>query len=296
VALQLTGRPGSVPAADVRVRFADFAGIRTRYYEAGAGEPLLFIHGVGVTAEVWWRNLAQLAQRHHVLAPDMLGSGFTDAGNYSGGPIHPHVVEHLVCMVEALGIDSFAVAGGSIGALFATLLYLRLPQRVTKLVLVSSGSMFNSDADYVQTWKRTYENGRTAFINPSYDVCFKRAAGVVYDPASIPPEMILMQMSSYARPGALELFERRALGALDLEAARPYRVLDRLAEIRIPTLAIFGRNDLRANWQSAQEAISRMPHARLEVYDACGHYPQMEHPEEFNRSVLAFLADPGKGD
>ena len=276
---------------DVQVKFREFGGVLTRYYEAGEGHPLVMIHGVGVTAEIWWRNLGALSAQHRVLAPDMLGSGFTDSGRYVEGPIHPHVIEHLVAFVDELGLESFSVVGGSIGALFAALLYLRLPDRVKNIVLVSSGSMFNSDEEYVETWRRTYANGRSAFLNPSYRTCFQRAANVVFDPRCIPPEMIMMQMSSYALPGALDLFERRTLGALNLDAVRQYRVLDRLGEIRAPTLAIFGRNDVRASWQSAQEAISRMPSARLEVYDDCGHYPQLEHAHEFNRSVTSFLAN-----
>lgn len=276
---------------DVRARYSTFGNVFTRYYEAGAGTPLLLIHGIGVTAEIWWRNLAPLATRYRVLAPDLLGSGFTDAGAYSGGAIHAHALDHLAAMVDELELGSFAVAGGSIGALFATLLYLRMPERVSHLILVSSGSMFNSDEEYLETWRRTYANGRQAFLDPSLAACRRRAENVVFDPRSIPPEMIVMQMSSYARPGALELFEKRALGSLDLEAVRPYRVLDRLEEIRVPTLAVFGRNDARASWRSAQEGIARMPRARLEVYDDCGHYPQLEHSDEFNRSVLGFLAE-----
>lgn len=273
----------------MRVFFDTVGGISTRYYRGGQGVPLLLLHGVGVTAEVWWKTMAPLSESCDVIAPDMLGSGFTAAGSYEGGPIHPHVIDHLVALVDHLELREFAVAGSSLGALFAALLYFRLPKRVTRLVLVSSGSMFNSDEEYVEGWSQVLANGRTAFENPTYDVCKARSARVFHDPAKIPDAMLMMQMSSYALPGALDLFLKRTQGMLDPAAMANYRVVSRLEDIRVPVLSVFGGNDPRANRERAQQENARIAEGQFVLFEQCGHYPQLEHPEKFNSLVREFI-------
>ena len=104
----------------MRVHFADIDAAPTRYYEAGDGPPLLLVHGIGVTAEIWLRNIAPLARSHRVCAPDLLASGLTGAGRYGveqTGPILPYTVDHLLALADHLRFDRFAIAGSSLGGL-----------------------------------------------------------------------------------------------------------------------------------------------------------------------------------
>ena len=91
-------------------------------------------------------------------------------------------------------------------------------------------------------------------------------------------------------PGALELFERRTRGMLDLEAVKPYRVRDRLEQIAVPTLAVVGADDPRVDLAQARQDMPRVPDGRLEVFEACRHYPQLEHADRFNDLVGSFLS------
>ena len=69
-------------------------------------------------------------------------------------------------------------------------------------------------------------------------------------------------------------------------------VQDRLTELRMPTLLIWGGHDHIFPASHAQVAVGRIPNGRLEVFDDSGHTPQMEEPERFNRLVLDFLGEP----
>src|SRR5262249_60245168 len=107
----------------MRVMFVDVGGLRARCLYEGAGYPLLLIHGGGLSADIWLRNIDALARDFHVCAPDLPGHGFTHALDYGDDPPHPHLVEHLARLVDKLGIDRFAVAGSSFGGLLSGLLY-----------------------------------------------------------------------------------------------------------------------------------------------------------------------------
>ena len=274
----------------MRVHFADIAGVSTRYYLAGEGSPVMLVHGVGVTSEIWLRNIDALASKFRVCAPDTLGSGLTGAGDYRDGPIHPHVTRHLLALAEHLGFRQFAVIGSSLGGLFATLLYFEAPQRVSKLVLTAAGSVFNADAAYLNTWHSTLKNGGTAYSNPTLENCRKRMTNVVADPSCLTDDLLMMQMTCYALPGALGLFERRTKGMLDLEAVKPYRVRERLERIAVPALAVIGADDPRVDLTQAKVDMPRLPKGRLEVFEACRHYPQLEHADRFNSLVGSFLS------
>ena len=74
------------------------------------------------------------------------------------------------------------------------------------------------------------------------------------------------------------------------ERFRPFRILDRLEDIKVPTLVVWGREDKGGILESAQVAVKRMPRAELAVFDRCAHLPMLEHPEKFNALLQEFLA------
>jgi pimeloyl-ACP methyl ester carboxylesterase len=74
-----------------------------------------------------------------------------------------------------------------------------------------------------------------------------------------------------------------------MEQMRPYRILERLEELKLPTLVIWGREDVRGIYERAVAAVKRLPNAKLVTVVKCGHIPYIEHPSLFNQTVLEFL-------
>jgi 2-hydroxy-6-oxonona-2,4-dienedioate hydrolase len=274
----------------MRVKFAEIAGVTTRYYYEGSGPAILLLHGAGVSADVWLRNIDTLAQDFSVYAPDTLGHGFTGSGDYISGPPQPAMVEHLVHFVDYLGVDRFAAIGSSFGALIAALLYFRFPDRVEKLVLGSSGSIVNSDEEFAEGLQAAYRNGLSAIEGATPESCRRRLGRIFHDPSAVPEELILMQLTINALPDARESYERRFRGLMDIAANRPYRIIDRLEQITVPTLLLWGRNDMRGRYERALDAAMRIPKSQLVALDDSGHHPHMEHPEKFNALVREFVA------
>jgi pimeloyl-ACP methyl ester carboxylesterase len=277
----------------MQVRFIDVDGIRTRCLIAGKPDsyPLLLLHGYGGTADVWMRNIDVWSDEFYVVAVDMISSGFTDPVDTGGKPPQPFAVAHLRKLADRLEFDKFCPMGTSYGGLIAALLYFDMPKRVDKLVLQGSGSAFNEDQALVATLSNVKKNFGPLMDGPTIDGVRNSVKKQVFDPSTIPEEMVHVMATAYALPWQRKAWEQGIDGLLDIEACRPYRVKHRLEQIPVDTLVAWGREDPGAVYASAVEAVKRMPKARLITFEKCGHKPMYEHPERFNREVRAFLKD-----
>jgi len=275
----------------VQVRFVDAGGVRTRCLVGGepGRYPLLLLHGYGGTADVWMRNIDALGDEFHVVAVDMISSGFTDPVDTGGKPPQPKAVAHLRALADKLGFGRFCPVGTSYGGAIAALLYFDMPERVDKLVLQGSGSVFNEDEALVATLSNVKKNFGPLMDAPTIDGVRASVKKQVYDPKTIPEEMIHVMATAYAQPWMRRAWEQGLDGLLDLEATRPWRLLPRLEKIACDTLVLWGREDPGAVYASAVAGVKRMPKARLVTFEKCGHKPMYEHPERFNAEVRAFL-------
>lgn len=275
----------------IRVSFVNVAGFSTRVLTSGDAErlPLLLIHGGGIAADSWICNMAELGKDFFVVAPDMLGHGYTDLIDFSGEPPHRPIVDHLVALVDHFGWQRFVICGSSFGALISTLVYLRVPDRVESLVIVGSGSMFNSEDELRAAMQGTQANAGNALSSPNTESARARLGAIVHDPSCVPEEILLDQATAYARPGMVDSWRSFMSGIMDIEGTRPYRVVNRLEEIVVRTLIVWGRNDHRGILRNAEIAAKRMPNATLTIFDECGHMPYMEHPARFNETVKKFV-------
>lgn len=274
----------------MKAAIAKIRGVETRYFHEGAAGPrVLLVHGVGMSGAGWLRNIDALAEDFQVCAPDLLGNGLTQWGDFPPGPPHPHVLKHLKDLVDHLGWEEFFVVGSSFGALISALLYLQMPQRVKKMVAISSASFVATDEELAVAMKESYANGSSAVFAPTLETCRRRMERICFDPTTVPSELVFMQLTEYAVPWARKSYEDRMRGMMDVEACRPYRVRDRLGELKLPSLLIWGYNDPRAHYDRAREAVKQMPAARLVAFDRCKHFPHIEHPAKFNAMVRGFF-------
>lgn len=129
--------PVPLPSLDgVRHRFVDLPGLRVHVAEAGAGEPLVLLHGFPQHWWGWRRVLPELAEHYRVLAPDLRGAGWTDA------PPHGYTEEQLVAdavgLLDALGLDRVHLAGFDLGGILGYRLCLAHPERVRRFVCLAA--------------------------------------------------------------------------------------------------------------------------------------------------------------
>lgn len=274
----------------MRMTFHDVDGVPTRCIVAGdeRAPPLLLVHGVSLTADIWLRNVDELGRDFFVVAVDMLGHGFTRPPGGRGVSI-PEKVAHLLRLADTLGFDRFALGGSSYGALVSANLYLSARDRISKLIINGSGSCFNTQEQLAGFVSRIGETYRPNLTTSSPAMWRERLEGTFHDPGSIPGELGVILSLCYAQPWAAACWEEtiRVLGTPD--ELRPFRILDRLEEIAVETLVVWGREDRGGILESAVQAVGRMPSARLVTFERCGHLPMTEHPALYNDTIRTFL-------
>jgi pimeloyl-ACP methyl ester carboxylesterase len=289
------------PSFDSRTLTID--GVKIHYFCGGDGPPLVLVHGLGSSAAVeFYFNLEPLAANHHVLAIDLPGFGNSDK------PALEYTIELFVKAVRDLMVseqlEQAAVMGVSMGGRVALGLALESPQMVERLVLVDALGVGPPRAVLAYRILLTRGLGELTLrstaralrqMNPKLIRRFW--AWYMRRPGSV--DTILSDQRIADHGALLSKPEYRAayLSALrSLAGMRTVRngvvVEDRLSELTMPTMLIWGRHDHIFPAAHAEAALRQLPNGRLEVFDDSGHTPQMEEPERFNQVVLDFLQPP----
>ena len=277
----------------MKVRFIDVGGIRTRCLVAGSEKayPLLLLHGYGGTADIWNRNIDELGRDFYVIAPDMIGQGFTDPVDTGGKPPQGPTVAHLRALADKLGLEHFCPNGTSYGALIGALLYFDMPKRVDRLVINGSASCFNDDAALLASLRKVRDNFGPVMDAPSVEACRQGMIKQVYDPSTVLEEILLTMATAYAQPWMKKSWSTQLDGLMKIEETRPWQIRHRLKELDVDTLVAWGREDPGAVYASAVEAVKQMPRARLVTFEKCGHKPMFEHTAKYHETMREFLRD-----
>lgn len=273
----------------MRAQFIPIHGVRMRYLIAGSGPTLLLIHGMGHSADLFVRNIDELAQHFTVIAPDLPGHGFADMVELGTRSPQRAAAHQITGLVDHLGLDDYHVLGSSYGGLVAALCVFERPASARSLILVGSGSALHPSETQHVVLDAVYENGSKAMLNPTLDVCRSRLAAICHSPDCIAEEILLVQITSYALPDRLAAFQA-TIRALQASLRSPEDMINtRLDHLTLPTLILTGREDIRAKWAIMAAAASALPQGKLATFERCGHLPYLEYPEAFNHTVTDFI-------
>lgn len=275
----------------MQMRFIDVDGVPTRCLTAGSqGKPaLLLVHGMTLTCDIWSRNIDYWASSRFVIAPDMLGHGFTRPKNLPQQIDIAAKIKHLISLVQTFGYERFAICASSYGALIASNLYLLYPSACTALILNGSGSCFNTESQLIGTVGRTHATYEDALKNSTPQAWCEHLKRSVFDTKTIPEHLPYILALVYAQSWIADYWAHTVESMSRPALFRRYRVLERLNEFEIPALILWGKEDHGAPLKSAQNAIGAMPDAQLIAFDRCGHLPMLEHAEAINKAVQEFL-------
>jgi 2-hydroxymuconate-semialdehyde hydrolase len=260
-------------------------GLTTSYLEAGKGDPVVLLHGgeFGASAELGWeRNIAALAERHRVLAPDMLGFGgsakvidFVDGRGMR--------IRHVARFCEVLGIESAHFAGNSMGAINllvdTTSEAPLLPVRSLAIICGGGQIQQNQHFEALQQYDATLPAMRSIvealFYGPSY-------------PAD--EEYVRRRYESSTAPGAWEAVAAARFRRPDAAQSGTPSTARAYERIGVPTIVVEGEGDklLPAGW--AAEIAGQIEGARSVVVDGAGHCPQIEQSSVVSELLLDFYA------
>ena len=278
-------------------------GVNLHYFCGGSGPPLVLVHGLGSSAAVeFYYNLEPLAAHHRVFAVDLPGFGRSDK------PVLEYTIDLFVRAVSDLmaceGIERAAVMGVSMGGRVALGLALDSPEKVERLVLVDAlgvGAPRRVLAYSILLTRGLGEltlRGTARALRQMNPAVIRRFWGwYLKRPNSVASIWSDERIANHGTLLATPEYRAAYLSALrSIAGMRQLRngvvVEDRLPELRMPTLLIWGGHDHIFPASHAQAAKDRIPNGRLEIFDDSGHTPQMEEPDRFNRLVLDFLRQP----
>jgi len=262
------------------------------YFRQGDGPPLLLVHGISSSSRIWRSVLPALAERHTVVAPDLLGHGRSakPRGDYSPGGYASGIRDLLVM----LGLPKATVVGHSLGGGVAMQFAYQFPERLARLVLVDSGGLGME----VSPFLRAATLPGAEFVMPLLFTRASRGAGralhsLIRRLGAKPSgnvRGITEGLDSLADPGARRAFIHTARSVLDPRGQR-VDARDRLYLSRdVPTLLMWGENDPMIPVEHAREAHRLMPNSRLEVIPGAGHFPFNDDPEGFVALLSDFVA------
>lgn len=262
---------------------ADANGIKTNYLEAGQGDPVVLIHGSGpgVTSYANWRLvLPALAENYRVVAPDMVGFGFSERpANIDYGV--QTWADQVVGLMDTLELPKAHLVGNSFGGAIALRIATQHPDRVGKLVLMGSMGVpfpITEGLDRVWGYQPSFENMRKVL-----DV-FAYSRDLVND------ELAEVRYRGSIQPGFQESFAAMFPAPRQRWVEAMCTPEDDIRRLPHRTLIVHGREDQVIPVQTSLRLMELIDNADLSVFSHCGHWSMIERTEDFNRSVSEFFS------
>ena len=267
--------------------------IELYYEEHGSGDPLLLIMGLAADSLAWMFQLPALSPHYRTIVFDNRGVG------RSSKPAGPYTIAEMaddaLAVLDGLDMERAHVVGVSMGGMIAQELALRHPQRVRSLVLACTYA--KPDAGVEQQMESSLAvfggsrgpNGEIQVDLSKLDpmMFFQHLLPTVFNQAFIMTELpALMQVFA----GALQYgFDMNAILS-QVVATQGHDTVERLGQIKVPTLVITGDNDLLIPSACSDVLADKIPGAKLVKIAGGSHGFNFETPDVFNKEVIDFLA------
>ena len=251
------------------------------YVEAGSGEPLILVMGLGGDHLAWGFQFPVFAEKYRVIAFDNRGAGQTDA------PDHPYttrmMADDTVGLMDALGIQRAHVLGVSLGGMIAQEIALSHPARARSLQLHCTlgrpDRYLRAQIETGRIQRRTFTLEETLRA-----ACLWLFAPATYNERPEFVEAIVQNALANPHPMSLTGFLRQC------DAVQSHDALDRVGAIRCPTLASVAADDILVPPRFSRELATRIPGAEFRLIEDAAHGYFWERPDVFNQMCLDFLA------
>ncbi len=273
-------------------QYIDIDGTRVRFRDSGGengAQPIFFIHGVGLSLEFWEAQETLIAAHWRFISIDLPGHGLSDLGNQ---PYEPSKFASFCwTFLDALGVDDVTLVGHSMGGGIAIRMAASRPDKVSKLCLACSATL-GRDAPFPFRLMTLPLLG-SIMTKPNAMAVKQQIKATFFEPEkSVSPrirEIINRNVMSAGRQKAFldTLRLMTDLGGQKLSLVEESRRA--LKALTMPVLFLHGHDDTVVPPQHSFEGRNLVEGAELAFLDDCGHTPQVEQADEFNRHLSAFL-------
>jgi pimeloyl-ACP methyl ester carboxylesterase len=261
----------------------DAGGVKTNYLESGDGPPVILVHGSGpgVTAYANWRGvLPVLGERYRVIAPDLIGFGFTERPAEARYDLQTWA-DQVVDLMDALDLPKASMVGNSFGGAIALRIAAQHPDRVDRMVLMGSmGVDFPITEGLDRVWGYT----------PSFENMRKVLDVFAYSRELVPDELAEVRYRASMQPGFQESFGSMFPEPRQRSVEAMCTPEDDIRKLPHQTLVVHGREDQVIPLSTSLKLHQLIDRADLHVFAHCGHWVQIERAADFTRIVGDFLS------
>ena len=272
-------------------------GRRVIYRIAGSGPPIVLIHGMLNSSSHWQAVALDLAREHTVIAPDLIGHGDSAAprGDYSLGA-HAASIRDLLA---AIGIDRASIVGHSLGGGVAMQFFYQFPQRVERLVLISSGGLGQDVSPLLRSAALPGTSALLSLIIQPRLLGALAGAGQRLRDRARASGVYLQAIARALRP--LENAEARSAflhtlrSVIDVRGQR-VSATDRLYLLEtMPTMIVWGERDNTIPLAHGRRAHEAIPHSFFHTLPGVAHFPHLEDPDGLAGLLREFMQQTHPG-
>ncbi|WP_433455388.1 alpha/beta fold hydrolase [Streptomyces sp. CA-142005] len=268
------------------LRYVDAGGYRTRVLDFAGAAPdaqtVVLASGTSGHIEAWTQNVRAFVEAgFRVVGYDYPGQGYTSLSD------HPLEIrdyeEHLLALLDALGLQRVHLAGESLGGWLALKFAPIHPDRLHTVILSAPGGRMVEEARL----DRTQSVSAQAVSEPTFENVKKRLQVVIHDPEKITDELVRVRQAIYAREG----FSMAYVSALrEPERRWRNRVTDAdFAALPVPALMVWTDNEPTGDEAEGERLCALIPDGEYLLVRGAAHWPQWEGAAEFNAAAVAFL-------
>ncbi len=265
--------------------YAQAGGIDTRYLHSGSADKpgLIFLHGTGGHAEAYSRNLGPHGKHFNTYAIDLLGHGHTGKPDYDYEI--SRYIDHILGFMDAVGMATASLSGESLGGWIAGALAVAHPDRVDRLVLNTAGAEKVSP----KALEALRSSTLAAVEDPEWDRVRTRLEWLMYRPPDVHDDLVACRQRIYQRPD-MKAGIHHLLCLHTIEARQAHAVTAaQWNGITAPTLVLWTDHDPTSTVDVGEELAGLIPGSKFVVMTDCGHWPQFEDADTFNRISIDFL-------
>jgi pimeloyl-ACP methyl ester carboxylesterase len=278
-----------------RKRYVDVGPWRVATIDEGTGDPVVLLHGCPFHAFEWRDVIPRLAERHRVIAPDLLGLGDTPVRLDQDYRL-PQDVEMVVALLDTLGIERAHFVGHDHGGATVQIMMQRHPERIRSAIL--------TNAEAYDAWPSEPERPYLELVvHPFFSPLFRVALTIpalqrevfqiaVHRKEAFNDEVLAAYTRAHtATPARWQRLVRFFRWQLDREHNQePLKALDGMRRFTRPTLLLWGRQDTNFGPALAQRLAGDIPGTvRIEWFDHSAHMPMQEEPEHYAGAALGFF-------
>jgi pimeloyl-ACP methyl ester carboxylesterase len=266
---------------DGRSQFIEIDGMKVHYRIEGSGTPLVLIHGTSSSLHTWEAWTAEMKNHFTIVRLDMPAFGLTGPNNDNNYTID-YYVDFLNRFLNQLKIDTFYLAGNSLGGNIAWSYAAQYPEKVKKLILLDASGYPKKKIPLIfRLAKYKPVAGFFTIFTPRY-IVEKNMREVYYNPDKISDSLVTRYYEMSLRKGNREAFVARVKNLISDD-------YEKIKQVKCPTLIIWGKEDHWIPVEDAYRFHKDIQNSQLAIFDSTGHIPMEENPAPTAATAIEFL-------